>query len=309
MKRRPQVALLIEASSSYARGVLRGIHSYLREHDPWLIYLLEAEFPRLFNENWKGDGILVHIQSRQMFQSIRRTGLPVVCVGGLKEVGSAPNINADDALVAKLAVDHLLERGFKHFGFYGDNRFSWSVRRKESFAELTSKAGYPCNIWLGAGVNRRDEFYWEQEDEQLSDWIRQLPKPAGVMTCADFHAWRLLEICRRLNVAVPDDVAVIGVDNDELLCDLATPPLSSVRLDTRRIGYEAAKMLDRWMAGKPPRMSVRIPPLEVAARQSTDVLAVSDGEISHAVRFIRDHACEGIKVGNILRCATIAQRA
>ena len=311
MKERPRVALLIEASSAYARGLLRGIHSYVREHGPWLIYLLEAEQgdarPVLFDEKWKGDGIMAHVGSRRMCQAIQRTQLPAIDLGGLDDLHSFPAVDSDDTLVAKSAVDHLLERGFKQFGFYGDDRFSWAIRRKESFVKLLDKAGYECGVHVGASVNRRGQFNWEHEDEQLAAWIRQLPKPAGVMACHDFHAWRFLEICRRLDISVPDDVAVIGVDNDELLCELATPPLSSVMLDTHRIGYEASKMLDCWMAGKRPNKSLHIPPVQVVTRQSTDVLAITDSEISQAVRFIRNHACEGIKVIDVLRIVPLSR--
>jgi LacI family transcriptional regulator len=311
MKARPRVALLIESSSAYARGLLRGIYSYIREHGPWLIYLLEAEQgdsgPGLIHRKWRGDGIMAHVANPQMCHAIMATGLPVIDLGGLEHLSPSPKADSDDILIAELGVNHLLDRGFKEFGFYSDDRFSWATRRKEAFAARVLKAGHPCDVYVRAGTTRGRQNNWEQEDKRLAAWVRQLPKPTGVMACHDYHAWRLLEVCHRLNVSVPDEVAVIGVDNDELLCDLAAPPLTSVKLNTQRIGYEASKMLDAWMSGKRPDRSVHIPPIQVVTRQSTDVLAISDSEISQAVRFIRDHACEGIKVNDVLRVVPLSR--
>ena len=148
-----------------------------------------------------------------------------------------------------------------------------------------------------------------EEERQLSNWVKQLPKPIGIMACYDLRGQQLLEVCRRMGIAVPDEVAVIGVDNDELLCNLSDPPLSSIIPDTHRTGYEAAHILDRLMSGKKcATREVRIAPLGIVTRQSTDVLAIADTDISQAVRFIRQHACDGIKVEDVLNAVPLSRR-
>jgi LacI family transcriptional regulator len=143
----------------------------------------------------------------------------------------------------------------------------------------------------------------------LRRWLRELPKPVGIMACYDIRGQQVLDACRSAGLAVPAEVAVIGVDNDELLCDLASPPLTSVVPNAHRTGYEAAGLLDRLMAGKRVAAApTLIAPLGVAARQSTDVLAVDDREVARAVQFIREHACDGINVGDVLRVVPLSRR-
>jgi LacI family transcriptional regulator len=150
---------------------------------------------------------------------------------------------------------------------------------------------------------------WAIEQRELAAWVRSLPKPAGVFCCYDIRGRQILEACRSINLRVPDDVAVIGVDNDQVLCELAEPPLSSVIPDTRRTGYLAAQLLEKLMSGRAvqPTMNL-VEPLGIATRQSTDVLAIEDQEVSAAVQFIRNHACEGITVDRVLDAVPISRR-
>jgi LacI family transcriptional regulator len=141
-------------------------------------------------------------------------------------------------------------------------------------------------------------------------WVGRLPRPIGLMACYDFKAQQLLVVCRELDIAVPEEVAVVGVDNDRLLCDLANPPLSSVIPNTHRTGYEAARILDRLMAGEnmPPESHL-IEPLGIQTRQSSDTLAIDDPDVAIAVRFIREHAIEGIDVSDVLARVSLSRRA
>ena len=135
----------------------------------------------------------------------------------------------------------------------------------------------------------------------MATWVDSLPKPVGLMACNDLRAHQVLMVCSERNIAVPDEVAVIGVDNDELICELCHPPLSSIEQNPERAGYEAAALLDRLLDGKtPPVAPIVIEPLGVVHRQSTDVVAVGDADVAAAIRFIRTHACDGIRVGDSL---------
>jgi LacI family transcriptional regulator len=309
MKKRPAVALLIETSNAYARGLLAGIVRYARElHPAWSIRLVEqgrGDPPPAWLRTWRGDGIVARIETPRIAEAVTETGLPVVDVSAARHVPGVPWVETDDSAIANLAATHLLERGFRHFAFCGEPGFNWSKWREVAFVRLLAEQGHDCAVFI-PGTNRRQTT----EREALAAWIAGLPKPVGVMACYDIKAQQLLDACRDAGAAVPDEVAVIGVDNDELLCELSFPPLSSVIPDSRRAGYEAARLLDRLMAGsRVPAEPVLVPPLGVATRQSTDVLAIEDRDIAQAVRFIREHACDGISVGDVLRVVPLSRRA
>lgn len=306
----PHVALLIETSREYARGLLRGVARYHQEHGPWSIYFEPHgldEPPPSWLKSWRGDGILARIDNRRMADAILRTGIPAVDVRGAFQNLGLPFIGVDNRPVSQLAFDHLVDCGLENFAFCGTPRGEnpnqdW---RCDIFRQLVEDAGGRCHVYLGKGRRgvRRD---WERGQQEIARWLRGLPKPVGVMTCHDDRGHQVLEACRRADLKVPDEVAVIGVDNDPFLCNLCTPPLTSIDVNPARIGYEAAAQLALMMkGGKPPREPILLgPPRGVAARQSTDMLAIEDEEVASAIRFVRENAVKGITVQDVLKRAT-----
>lgn len=249
--------------------------------------------------------MLARIETPSVAEAVRQAAVPVVNVSAAGWAPEFPTVISDSAAIARLAAEHLLERGFRHFGYCGDARFAWSARHGGNFVRQLADAGFACEVFDSQPA---DAEHWEREQDRLTRWIRSLPKPAGVMACYDIRGQQLLDVCRTAGVAVPDEVAVIGQHNDELLCELCDPPLSSVIPNARRAGYEAAALLDRMMRGqaRAPEV-VLIEPVGVATRQSTDVVAVSDPPISAAVRFIREHACERIGVEDARKVAALSR--
>lgn len=312
MKRRPKVALLIETSNAFCRGLLRGIHGYVQEHGPWATYLTEPEQgdrkPIWIDEDWQGDGIIARLENRWLARAVMSKGVPIVDVSSQSMVPKLPTVRIDHAETAKMAAEHLLDRYLRQFGYCGDDRFLWSRLRGKHFVEMIVRAGHPCTVYQCESDPQESRFTWKREEKQLISWLRRVPKPVGVFACHDFRGWQLVDICRRIGISVPDEVAVLGVDNDEVLCEFCDPPLSSIRLDTYGCGYEAARMLDLLMAGKKMEPHVPIKPLGVTIRQSTDTLAVPDPAVSQVLQFIRDHACEGIKVEDVLKIAASSRR-
>jgi LacI family transcriptional regulator len=306
--RRRQVALLIETSNAYARGLLQGVVHYIREHRPWSFHLMEqgrGDDPPDWLEHWKGDGIIARIETPRIARAVVKSGLPAVDVSAARLVPALPWVETDDEQIARLAAEHLLQRGFKHFAYCGDARFNWSVWREQHFCAAVEPAKHPVHVFRSksAGADL------SAQSGDLRRWLRELPKPVGIMTCYDIRGLQVLDACRGAGLAVPGEVAVIGVDNDALLCDLASPPMTSVIPNTHRTGYEAAALLDRMMGGKVVKpVAHLIAPLGVAARQSTDVLAVEDRSVAQAVQFIRDHACEGINVSDVLGAVPLSRR-
>lgn len=310
-KQRPEVALLIETSNAYARGLLRGVRSYVREHGPWSFYLGEqsrGEPAPSWLGKWRGSGIIARIETAEIARAVNRTRLPAVDVSAAQHVPSLPFVETDDGAVAQLAAEHLLERGFRQVAFCGDDRFQWSRHRCNAFVRLAAARGVAANVFAPS-KSRAKEDAWETERRQLASWLHSLPKPVGIMAAYDIRGRQILDICRDEAIDVPDQVAVIGVDNDELLCDLAWRPLSSVVPDTHRTGYLAAELLARMMASERVAPGAHLlRPLGVVTRASTDALAIDDPVVSAAVRYIRDHACEGITVNDVLRVVPWSRR-
>lgn len=306
--RRRQVALIIESSNAYARGLLQGIVHYIREHKPWSFHLMEqgrGDDPPPWLVKWKGDGIIARIETPRIARAVRLAGRPTVDVSAARLVPTLPWVETNDEQIGRLAADHLLERGFRHFGYCGDPRFNWSTWREQHFRQRVEAARKTLYVFEPAASAA--DIAAQAAD--LRRWLQALPKPVGIMACYDIRGLQILDACRSAGLAVPGEVAVIGVDNDALLCDLASPPMSSVIPNTHRTGYEAAALLDRMMAGKKVRpVAHLIAPLGIAARQSTDVLAVDDRAVARAVQFIREHACGGINVSDVLGAVPMSRR-
>lgn len=311
MRRRLHVALLIETSNSYARGLLDGIISYVREHELWSIYLPEqrrGERPPAWLRRWKGDGIIARIENREIAGAVERTGLPVIDVSAARALPTVPWVETDDEAIARAAVEHLAERGFRRLAFCGDSRFNWSKWRSEHFEMWARDAG--CTTWVyDSPPSTSPESSWDREHRSLAKWIARLPRPIGIMAAYDIRGQQLLDVCRDLGIAVPEEMAVVGVDNDHLICELCQPPLSSVVPNTHETGYKAAELLDQLMHGQPIRETTyRIKPLGVNTRRSSDILAIEDRDIATALRFIREYACDGIQVSDLLREVPLSRR-
>jgi len=310
-KSRPQVALLIETSNAYARGLLEGVAAYLREHRSWSIYLSEhgrGESVPAWLRGWKGDGIIARVENADIADAVAGRGLPTVDLSAARLLPRAPCVETDNAAIAKLAAGHLLDRGFRHLGFCGLKDYQWSLARLEHFQQAARDANRDCHVHMvGKRADRAAD--WMADQQSLARWVRGVPKPVGIMACFDPRGRQLLDVCRSVGIRVPDDVAVVGVDDDALLCELADPPLTSIAPDTHRTGYLAADLLDQMMQGKRTPSDVHlIPPLGIVTRRSSDALAIDDPEVSSALRHIREHACEGVRISDLLRRAPISRR-
>ena len=305
----PRVALLVETSLASGRDILRGIGRYVRECGPWSIYheprSLEEAAPAWLR-TWRGDGIIARIQNRRIAAAVAATRLPAIDVLGVVSHDRLPLVHVDNAAIAQLAADHLLDRGFRHFGYCGLSGINWSDQRRDAFASRVAERGGQCSVYTLA--RRRARMSWEDEQDGLAAWLTTLPRPVGIMACNDPRGQKVLEACRRLGLKVPEEVAVIGVDNDEPVCEIADPPLSSVLPDPTRLGFEAAKLLDRMIrSGHRPRRPLFLPPVGIVTRQSTDVLAIDDAELVAALRLIREESCEGLSVSDVVRKLSVSR--
>jgi LacI family transcriptional regulator len=289
------VALLIETSREYGRGLLRGIIRYQQEHGPWSVYFKPhglGDPPPAWLRTWRGDGILARINDRQMADAVLKTGVPAVDLReALGDLGLA-TVGIDNQVVVQLAFQHFLDRGFRQFAFCGTPRgeYRYQDERADRFLSIVADRGMVCETYFNP--RGRGPFSWEEEQGQMGAWLKGLPKPIAVMTCHDDRGLQVLDACRRVALDVPGEVAILGVDNDPFLCNLSSPPLSSIDVNSERGGYVAAELLDDLMDGRQPAsLSRDFAPRGVVTRQSTDIIAVRDPHVAHAVRLIRDNAC------------------
>jgi LacI family transcriptional regulator len=315
MAKRPRVAVLVESSRAYGRGLLAGISAYLREHGSWTIDWQERGLndpPPVWLRRWEGDGILARVTTRALAQAVRQLRLPTVDLYGWLARASWPCLRADNAQVARLAADHLLERGFRHLAYCGFTGVNYSEERLPLFRRRLREAGHACHVCTSpaarqvtgiAASEQRGVLY----EAALADWLRGLPRPVGILACNDVRGQQILSTCREMGLAVPEEVAVLGVDNDELLCNLSDPPLSSIDLNCQRMGYEAASLLAQLLAGRAASAgTVRVEPRGVVARHSTDILAIEDPEVAAAMRLIRTRACSGLTVRELLAACALS---
>lgn len=330
MSRLLRVAVLIESSRALGRGMIEGIASYSRLHGPWSMYFepqgLGAAPPEWLS-TWDGDGILARIDDQVMADAVLATGLPAIDLRGRLPELELPFIGGNNESITRLAFEHLRDRGLSRFAFCGvpAGQMRTLDLRRAHFIQHVTSAGYSCEVYTGdpagSGKSRRKPHRrgsdagtpgipaadfgsrgWEEEQADLARWVTSLPKPVGIMACHDPRGYQLVDACRRAEVLVPDQVAIVAVDNDPVLCLMANPPMTSIDTDGVRIGYEAASRLHHMMIGETDSAApLLLEPRKLVARRSSDMLAIDDPDIARAVRYIRDHACDGVRVDDVVR--------
>jgi LacI family transcriptional regulator len=297
------VALLIETTRTFSREMLAGVRRYMAEHGPWSTFLeLRApdSSPPAWLRHWDGDGILTRTFTREMADLIAATGLPAVEVRSKALAGGRPFVGVDNAHIGRTVAEHFYERGYRRFAVYSLPTESFFVERVRNFVSTVKASGCPCSELPETVSDSASD--WEQSQARLIAWLSELPKPVGIFAATDQLGVRLLEACQRAGIAVPEEVAVVGAENEETLCTFATPPLTSVRFDGQAIGYTAAELLDRLMRGKAPRrQETLLPPRGIVVRASSDELVINDPLVAHAARLIRENVLTGINVDELCR--------
>ncbi len=299
-----RVALLIETSRTYGRDLLRGVKQYNESHGGWSLFVevrdLESRVPPWLS-NWDGDGILSRAGSPRIYQAVKKVGVPMVELRASGQIDpNVPFVGVDNQVAGRQVAEYFLERGFKNFGVYELDTESFFVERRDSFVATLAEAGYECSAFLQKGHSEKPS-QWERQQQQLIDWVQTLPQPAAVLACTDQLGCWLLDACHRAGVHVPEQIAVVGVENDETFATMSTPPLSSLMLPGVAVGYAAAELLDAMMEGKATSTApILVPSHGVCTRLSSDVLAVDDPLIADALRMIRQEACSGLRVDEIL---------
>jgi len=316
MFRARKVILLIAPTRAFDRELLQGIARYANERGPWTFY---REPPHYQAVDWKekvtdrlssgqADGIIMREPER--IEEIIRRKIPGICAPVTKRtIEGFINIIIDNDAVGTLGAEHLLQCGFRHFAYCGLENIYWSAKRGEAFQKRVAEAGFACRIYQPLKALGMQAL-WEKEEPLLVAWLQSLPKPVGIMACNDDRSQHVLDACHAARIHVPSEVAILGVDDDEFICRLANPALSSICLNAEKLGYRAAELLDRVMAGEACReTTIEGLPTHVVARSSTDILLVEDREVSEAIRFIRRHADRPLQVDDVAEAVTLSRRS
>ena len=307
-----QVAVTLD-TPGYPRKALFGIATYVHEAGNWSLYIEDERLDKLPDlRTWRGDGMLITFVDRRVVEAVKDLDIPVVGIEGgwgwYNPGSKIPYFATDNAAVGRLGAEHLLGQGFRRLAYCGvrwSRHTAWSPERAKAFEQRAGQAGATCSIY----ASRRDSGRnWSQLQQELTVWLKSLEKPIGILAANDARARHVLEACRTSGLRVPEDVAVLGVDNDEMMCELTIPPLSSIELDARSLGYRAAALLDRLMSGKRTRtLRHLIAPKGVVMRRSTNILAIVDTRVAAAVAYIRDHACDPIHVQDVVTITKVSR--
>ena len=295
------VRLYADVVYGYSRGILRGIANF-NVQGKWNFEInprIEPDFTRIFKRD-NVRGVIIQIRKHEQAEALIRSGVPAVNVSNLMDPPVAlPGVFPDDVATGTMAANYFLERGFKSFAYSGSMDVEYSRRRQEGFCRIVAPRA--CTV-----LKRP----WEDQSPQRAELLKSLPRPLAIFCCNDACAKEMVRELLRLGASVPDEVAVLGVDNDEINCEWSGMQLSSIRLDTQKIGYEAASLLGRLIDGQPaPAQPILVPPLEVITRRSSDVLALADSEVAAAVRFIRDQGGRDMNVEDLLERTPLSRRA
>lgn len=326
MDKRYRISLLFNANKVYDRQIIEGIGEYLQATQcDWDIFIEEDFCARLDNiKECLGDGVIADFDNPDIEHFLSDLDIPIIGVGSSYEneddYPPVPYVATDNKAIVEMAFNHLRNKGLENFAFYGlpaNNCNRWASEREKAFNNIVRREGYDGSIYRG---NVTTPQTWQYDMNRLADWLQRLPTPTGVIAVTDSRARHLLQVCDHLNLMVPDKIAVIGIDNEELARYLTRISLSSVGQGCKKMGYRAAKMLHQLLT-KPTvgydkhenvplgasLAQVMIASTKVFERQSTDYQALKDPYVIQAMHYIRHNACKGIKVDQVLNTVGISR--
>lgn len=303
---------MVDASRAYGRGICRGLASFAETREDWLI--LPHERPELDElPDWlkksRVDGIIAYIPNQKLYRRISALGVPTVDVHGRCRTPVIPIIESDAQVIADRAVQFFLKSGFENLAYCGYPSVFFSDQREEAFRAQTAKLGRAMHVYAPSSHKRvgGDLYQFEKgtatHEAELATWLRALPKPVAILACNDIRGQQVINACREAEIRMPEEVAVLGVDNDEIICRLCRPTLSTIEPDVEQIGYMAGELIAAQMEGKSVEQSYQVSPRRVVERQSTDTIVTSHPVVVKALRLIRDLDCAEVSVEQICEAA------
>lgn len=314
-KKMLKLLFISDFSESFSNKLLKGIVNYSMEKGQWSICRMPSYYKNAIGiegvlkwaKEWGTDAIIGTFDDADDLNLLTDAGIAVIAQDFRKRSKAVPNITADYLTMGRMAARYYMERGFQHFGFFGLNDVCWSDERCDGFRNELTEAGYGESFFK---YNRQDiNHYWFYEAEKLSEWLRNLPKPIGIMACDDNQGNILIEACQSAGIQIPSEISIIGVDNDELLCNLGSINLSSISVDIEDGGYRTAQMIEKMV--NDPGCTIEdiiLKPIKIVERISTAAFATQDKEIQKAVMFIYHNRHKKISVKDVVSNVALSRR-
>jgi LacI family transcriptional regulator len=311
-----KIILLSDFAEEYNKNLLRGITRYSKDHGPWTFCRMPTYYRETMGmdavlqwaKEWEADGIIGQFYNNEEIKKFTAAKIPVIAQDFKERFTDIPNITGSYRETGRLGAEYFLMKGFKNFAFYGFNNIVWSRERAEGFESRIQEAGHKVHSYELKDTSSMDQWYYKSS--ALSVWLNSLPKPIALMTCDDNQGNHIIEAAGHAGIRIPDEIAVLGVDNDETICDLSDPPLSSIGLDTEKGGYEAARLMEHMIETKTcSAADIVVKATQIITRHSTDIFASKDKYIVSALKYIHDNLDKNLKVDQVLREVPLSRRS
>ncbi len=309
-----KILLLTDFSSGYGRSLLEGVVRYAREAGPWVFYRMPLYYRELHGdegvvrwaEEWGADAIIAQLTDVDL-NVLNRLDIPIIVQNYKERCHGLSNLTGDYYGTGVMAAEFFIRKGYKAFAYYGFTDTVWMRERGEGFRDAVSEKGYP--VYAFDDGRQLSGGQWNFDAERVSRWLLDLPKPIALFACDDYYALQITEVCKMYNIDIPGDIAVLGVDNDNLLCNISDPALSSIELDVENGGYEVGKLLHQFIEKKiTAPADVIIKPVRIVSRGSTERFAVSDKYIGQVLAYIDENYCNPLSVDDLIRIIPYSRR-
>ena len=317
--RMPRVLLIFPTSIMACRWMLRGILRYAHQHGPWELHIIEdreGEQKLRQSKAWGGTGIIGYVHNKAHAKAVLAANIPAVIVDPLKEylISSNPisrlsRVSCDSFEIGRVAADYFLERRYTNFAFVGEiNDIHWSRDRAEAFSARVEEHGFSCHRYSALSSRERNDFGIEQK--RLCAWLKALPKPVAIMAAWDVRGRQVLGACMEAGISVPQEAAVLSVDNDEILCETTNPPMTSIQMGQEEACYQAAQVLDRLMRGKETKSKhvITYGATRIVTRRSTEAIRIADPLIVKALEFIWLNIGAPMTVAHVAKHLNVSRR-
>lgn len=310
-----RVILLTDFSEEYAKLLLKGIVKYSKEHEPWVVCRMPLSYRDMLGikgvikwaMKWKADAIIGQFYPNDNVSLFKEYNIIAIAQDFKVRFKEIPNITGAHHLAGRMGAEYLIQRGFKNFGFYGFKDIVWSQERSEGFKSELARQGMINNYYEYQNIDFKD--LWSYESDILIEWLKDIPKPIALMACDDNQGHHITELCKQYDIRVPEEISILGVDNDETICTLSAPPLSSINQAVEKGGYEAAALIDRLKNDPDAQIEdIIVYPTHIITRESTDIYATEDKNISTVLKYIHQNSDKKLNVPDIAKLVPLSRR-
>lgn len=311
-----KIILLIDISEEYGQNLMKGIVKYSKENGPWMFCKMPLFYRETlgmdgivdFARDWGANGIIAQLYNDLDVKKVLDAGIYLIVEDFKERFSDIPNITGGYTEAGKMGAEHFLKKGFRNFAFYGFKNIVWSRERAEGFENRLKENGFDVHYFEHEQIHTRDLWYYKPS--ALSQWLQSLPKPIAIMACDDERGQHITEACKHAGLLIPEEIAVLGVDNDKMTCSLSDPPLSSIELDTEKGGFEAARLMDKLIKKQTTELvDIIVKPTQVITRQSTDIASANDKYIAMALKYIHQYIDTHINVSDVVKQVPLSRRA